>query len=72
MTIGGREETSSNSPKSQKKRNGFNVTMTSIIDQARATEQQIMQRIKNKQREDGVKSKNGHKMRLIAAAVDKT
>ena len=70
MTIGGKEDSPNGS---QRKRNGFNTTMTSIIDQAKVTEQQILQSIKNnKEREEGSnKKKNGHKMRLIAVSGDK-
>ena len=52
LTIGGKDD---NSPTgSHKKRNGFNTTMTSIIDQAKVTELQIMHRImNNKQRNEG-------------------
>jgi hypothetical protein len=56
MAMGSKEDSPSGS---YKKRNGFNTTMTSIIDQAKVTEQQIMQRIKNnKQKEESPKKKN--------------
>ena len=70
MTIGGKDDSPTGS---YKRRNGFNTTMTSIIDQAKVTEYQILQRIKNNnQKEESPKKKNGQKIRLVAAAaVDK-